>query len=105
MFLYVELGKATKRRGGVELVKEKALMLERSPPRFDHGVRGGDVRLGEDATEGAGLDEFVDALGPVLDPGVSEQGRRCSGRSCTASSFGEDRDGVRRVESIRHSAS
>ncbi len=62
-------------------------MLERSPPRFDHGVRARDLDLRKYATESAGLDKLVDGLGPILHAAVGEQSRRTVSRVDTTSSL------------------
>ena len=97
VFRNVESYKATKRGDGIELIEEKPLVLDRSPPRFDHGVRARDLDLRKYATESAGLDKLVDGLGPILHAAVGEQSRRTVGRVDTASSLEEDLESVSRA--------
>ena len=73
MFVDIETDEATERGRGVERVQVKPLVLERSPPRFDQGVREGDLGLCEHTPEYAGVDEFLDGSRAVLDASVGEQ--------------------------------
>ncbi len=67
------------RSGGVaccvERVQVEPLVLEGSPPRLDHRVREGDLRLRQDTSEDAGVDELVDRRRSVLYTSVGEDGR------------------------------
>jgi len=78
-------------------------MFKCSPPRLDHRVRARNLRLFEDASKGAGIHEFVDGLGPVLDAAIGEKRRRTVRRHGGAASLEQDRKSVRRVEFLRDS--
>ena len=103
VFLNIEFRKATKGTDGIELIQEKPLVLQRPPPGLDHGVRARDLDLRKYATDSAGLDKLVDGLGSILHAAAREQSRRTVDRVDTASSLEEDRESVRRIESLRHS--
>ncbi len=103
VFRNVESHKATKGADGIELIQEKPLVLERSPPRFDHGIRARNLDLRKYATESTGLDKLVDGLGSILHAAIGEKGRWTVARVDTASSLEEDLESVRRIESLRHS--
>ena len=96
----VELDEGAHLRRRGQRVQEEPAVLEDSPPRLDHRVRVVDLRLGEDALEQAGRDQFVDILVLVLDARVGEEGRHRGAGLDGPARLDEDRDAGRGVEVI-----
>ncbi len=73
----------------IELVQVEPVMFERSPPGFDHGVRKGDLDLGEETAEPAESEEGVHLAIDILDTRVGEDGGRCAVRGKVGGRFEE----------------
>jgi|GEM_PF-2777157 hypothetical protein len=74
VLVHVEGNQRLKRADGVERVQIQPLMLQRTPPRFDHRVGIRDLRHGEKPFQKSGFNQFVDSAVMVLDATVGEHG-------------------------------
>jgi len=54
-------------------MEEELLVLERSPPRFDHGVRELQFRQRQDAAQDSRCDQLVDLAIDVLDTAIPQR--------------------------------
>ena len=70
VLLNVERDEFLECRYGVELVQVEPLVLERSPPGLDHGIRERDFGLCQHAAKEARVDEVIELGVDVLDSGI-----------------------------------
>ena len=103
MFADIEVDEAEEGAHRVERVQVEPLVLERSPPRLDHRVREGDLRLCQDSVEDAGVDEFIDRCRSVLYASVGEHGRRLVRLDGRLAGFNENLQGVCGIKVFRDS--
>lgn len=100
VFRDVERDESLKRRNRVERVEIEPLMLQRSPPGLNHGVREGDLDHRKESSRNARADEFIDLRVGVLDTGIGEEGGWPGGRNDTARNLEENRDRVPGIEAF-----
>ena len=83
---------------GIERVQVEPVVFKRSPKGFDHGIRLGDVNLGEDAAK-AGLNECgVDGSVDVFNAGICYDGGCVSACAKVLAGFDQDRAGGQGVK-------
>ena len=99
VLVHVESDQVLNRADGIERVQIQPLMLQRSPPRFDHRVGIRDIRHGEKPFQESGFNQFVDSAVMVLAAAVGEQGRLVAEE--TFRGLDQESGGGSRVERFR----
>ena len=100
VLVHVEGDQVLNRADGIERVQIQPLMLQRTPPRFDHRVGIRDIRHGEKPCEESGINQFVDSAVMVLDATVGEHGRLVAAE--TFRGVDQESGGGSRVERFRN---